>query len=236
MTADRIVLNIPHASPVFPFGKAGWGEGIDVEISRWTDHYTDWLFASATRLDSRIVAVQFPFSRFFCDAERLEDDPLEAVGQGIVYRNFNGLKRMVQDEDEPFIRAAYLEHQERLRAAILSPSTILIDCHSFPEDLSDVDICIGVNDDWSRPEERFLRSTVAHFSESGYRTEINKPYSNSMTPKCDHSYMSVMIEVNKGTYLRPNGELNPEKALRLRGSIESYFRGLLSGGGHPRTI
>lgn len=34
----------------------------------------------------------------------------------------------------------------------LSPASFLIDCHSFPPDLSDVEVCVGVNDDWSRPD------------------------------------------------------------------------------------
>ena len=88
----RIVLNIPHASPVFPFGRGGWEDGIRREIDRWTDWYTDWLFSSASRLDSRIIPVAYLFSRFFCDVERLENDPLEAVGQGIVYERFGDLK------------------------------------------------------------------------------------------------------------------------------------------------
>ena len=78
--SERIVLHIPHASPVFPFGVSGWEEGIAAEVERWTDWYTDWLFASSSRLDGRIVSVHYPFSRFFCDAERLENDTLESVG------------------------------------------------------------------------------------------------------------------------------------------------------------
>lgn len=82
------MLNVPHSSPVFPFGKECWDSGIDAEIERWTDWYTDWLFQSA---DPRVISVVYPFSRFFCDVERLENDPLEAVGQGIIYKQFNGL-------------------------------------------------------------------------------------------------------------------------------------------------
>ena len=88
----RIVLNIPHASPVFPFGRSGWEEGIGGEIARWTDWYTDYLFAGASRLDGRIIPVIYPFSRFFCDVERLKDDPLESVGRGRVYRRFGSFR------------------------------------------------------------------------------------------------------------------------------------------------
>jgi putative restriction endonuclease len=34
----------------------------------------------------------------------------------------------------------------------LCPDALLLDCHSFPSELSDVDICIGFNEDWSKPK------------------------------------------------------------------------------------
>lgn len=225
--ADRIVLNIPHASPVFPFGKPGWGEGIDAEIARWTDWYTDWLFASATRLDSMIVAVQFPFSRFFCDAERLEDDPLEKIGQGIAYRYFGTLKRRLSKEDEALLREIHREHQDRLRKAILSPSTILLDCHSFPSDLSDVEVCVGMNEDWSKPEERIISTAMDCFTMAGYKVAINEPYSNSMSPICEYPYRSMMLEVSKAIYMNPSCEMNLPEAFKLRGVIERFLFSLL---------
>ena len=226
-TADRILLNIPHASPVFPFGKSEWCVGIDAEIARWTDWYTDWLFASATRLDSRIVAVQFPFSRFFCDAERLEDDPLEKIGQGIAYRYFGTSRRDLSEEDEKILRLIHREHQDRLRQAVLSPSTILLDCHSFPSDLSEVKICIGVNEDWSRPEKGIIQMAVESFTQAGYKVAVNAPYSNSISPRCDYPYRSVMLEVNKVTYMDHSGEMNLTDALKLRDTIERFMLSLL---------
>ena len=74
MPQKRIVLHIPHACPILPFGLSGWDEGILHEIVRWTDWYTDWLFVPSSGPDSRIIPVTYPFSRFFCDVERLEND------------------------------------------------------------------------------------------------------------------------------------------------------------------
>lgn len=224
--SERIVLHIPHASPVFPFGVSGWEEGIAAEVERWTDWYTDWLFASLSRLDGRIVSVHYPFSRFFCDAERLVDDPLESVGQGIVYERFGDLRRVVTGEEIEFAMRSYAEHKERLMRAISSDRTLLIDCHSFPSDLSDVEICIGVNEDWSRPEDALLDSVKAHFRENGYRTEINEPYSNSITPDRGFPYRSMMVEVNKGTYMA-DGMLDMPSAMKLRKAIERLFLFLL---------
>lgn len=75
---DSIVLNIPHSSSEFPgTAKDGWENGIDEHIQRWTDWGTDRLFGMASSMDPRIHPVTFPWSRFFCDVERLENDPLE---------------------------------------------------------------------------------------------------------------------------------------------------------------
>ena len=227
---NKVVLNIPHASPVLPFGTGGWDDGIRREVDRWTDWYTDWLFASASRLDSRIVPVAYPFSRFFCDAERLENDPLESVGQGIVYERFGTLRRTVPAGERAFAMQTYREHLDRLRKAITGEGTLLVDCHSFPSDLSDVEICIGVNDDWSRPDEAVLECVLDHFRTAGYRTEINIPYSNSVSPECGVRYASLMIELNKELYMDEDGILLESLASRLRAVLEGCFRSLLGIG------
>lgn len=80
---DSIVLNIPHSSSEFPgTAKDGWENGIDEHIQRWTDWGTDRLFGMASSMDPRIHPVTFPWSRFFCDVERLENDPLEKNRSG----------------------------------------------------------------------------------------------------------------------------------------------------------
>ena len=226
MQLERIVLNIPHASPVFPFGRSSWEEGINLEITRWTDWYTDWLFASSSRLDSRIIPVAYPFSRFFCDVERLENDPLEKIGQGIVYTRFGLLKRTVSDGEKQFAINSFHEHWQRLVKA-LSPRTLLVDCHSFPADLSGTDICIGLNDDWSRPDSGIINKVVSHFRSKGYSVGINEPYSNSISPDAGFRYGSLMIEVNKQTYLIGNQELDVVKARILRQCVEECLLGLL---------
>lgn len=210
---ERIVLNVPHASPVFPMGKEHWDEGIDVEIERWTDWYTDWLFQSA---DQRVVSVVYPFSRFFCDVERLENDPLEAVGQGIVYKQFNGLNRSIPPADEDWARCSYYEHINRLKAAIRDEHTLLIDCHSFPADLSDVDVCIGFNEDWSKPQEPIINSVVKIFRDAGYIVGINTPYSNSIAPAMEFEYQSLMIEINKKAYLKRSAIPCLDNASRIK--------------------
>ena len=221
---SRIVLHLPHASPVIPFGADYWDRGVAKEIKRWTDWYTDWLFHSP---DPRVIPVAYPFSRFFCDVERLENDPLEAIGQGIVYRCFGALERRIPERDILWAQQSYKEHVGRLRALIQDENTLLVDCHSFPSDLSDVEVCIGVNDDWSRPPDGVLSLVIDHFSKAGYRVELNSPYSNSMSPECGFPYPSLMIEINKKAYLNGTRELDREKAGRLRMVIQGFYEGLL---------
>ena len=222
MLQKSIVLHIPHASPVFPFGHLGWDAGILYEIDRWTDWYTDWLFASSSRLGPRIIPVAYPFSRFFCDVERLENDPLEEIGQGIVYRWFGGLRRTLSDRELDFALRSYQEHRQRLLHA-LTPGALMVDCHSFPADLADTDICIGINDDWSRPGDDIVDRTVTHFLSKGYSVGLNEPYSNSISPETGFRYGSLMIEVNKRTYLQDSLALDASNACALRQCIEEYL-------------
>jgi len=202
---DNIVLNIPHSS--VERGCENWEDGIQQYIDRWTDWHTYKLFQLNS--DERVKSVVFPYSRFYCDVERLIDDPLEAKGQGIVYREFEGLRRTVSRELETEAMAEYWKHQQKLSEQ-LNTNSLLIDCHSFPKDLSDVDICIGYNDDWSKPSDELLRLMKEHFEELGCKVAFNSPYSNSITPATDFEYKSVMIEVNKRLYLRDNNEMMPD--------------------------
>ena len=105
---DSIVLNIPHSSSEFPgTAKDGWENGIDEHIQRWTDWGTDRLFGMASSMDPRIHPVTFPWSRFFCDVERLENDPLEKIGQGIVYSSFEGIGRNITGSEKEIIYRLY---------------------------------------------------------------------------------------------------------------------------------
>lgn len=224
---DRIVLHIPHSSPVFPMGYGQWSHGIEKHIVRWTDWFTDWIFCLAAGHDPRIIPVTFPFSRFFCDVERLENDPLASIGQGIIYTDFEDCHRRIGErEADEYCRAFYHLFMDRLRSS-LSPSSFLIDCHSFPSDLSDVDVCIGFNDDWSRPEEELLKKTEAIFQGMGFRTGLNQPYSNSLSPSMPFAYRSMMIELNKRTYLNGPGELDRKRMQSVVSSLRRVFSCIL---------
>ena len=227
----KIVLNVPHSSI----------EGIcDSQLSywnlspafyndcilKWTDWYTDYLFSCPN--DKRIEMVRFPLSRFIVDAERLWDDPMKNIGQGIVYTDFETYHRHISDAS--IIKGLYqhwIRHQENLTNH-LSEDSILIDCHSFPEQLSDIDICIGYNEDWSKPNDETI-ATISHiFRREGYQVGVNNPYSNSITPSAPFQYKSLMIEVNKKTYLQKSSLfLEEEKSTKLKETIYKVYERLV---------
>ena len=221
--AERIVLHIPHSSSLFPTENNCWSEGINKHILHWTDWFTDWIFCSAAGCDGRIVPVSFPFSRFFCDVERLENDPLESVGQGIVYTDFQECHRSITEKDKAALLERYYHpHMDRLKSA-LSPKTFLVDCHSFPPELSDIEVCLGFNKDWSRPRNSLLLKVEESFRNHGFKTAINAPYSNSMAPKVPFIYRSMMIELNRKTYMSGPCDLDYEKAARVISAIGAAF-------------
>ena len=104
------------------------------------------------------------------------------------------------EENEALLLGLWHWHQQRLREN-LCEGALLLDCHSFPSEMSDVDICIGFNEDWSKPHKETVELAVSIFEDNGYKVGINEPYSNSETPDCPFSYQSMMLEVNKRTYM-----------------------------------
>lgn len=210
MQYQRIVLNEPHASieGLYDNHLSFWEideHFIDL-VLKWTDWHTDYLFHECRNASVRTV--RFPFSRFIVDAERLWHDPLEKVGQGILYRQFEGYSRLIPSDSEESLLRLWHAHQERLRVN-LCEGALLLDCHSFPSESSDVDICIGFNEDWSKPDKDTIEFAVNLFEENGYKVGLNQPYSNSETPDCPFLYQSMMLEVNKKVYL-------DEESLRIK--------------------
>ena len=136
------------------------------------------------------------------------------------------MKRIVSDSEKQFALNSFHEHQQRLVQA-LTPESLLIDCHSFPSDLSETDICIGINEDWSRPDDSLIHMIISHFRSKGYSVGVNEPYSNSISPEAGFQYSSLMIEANKRAYLQGDNELDINKASNLRQCVEECFLDLL---------
>ena len=229
MQYKRIVLNEPHASieGLYDNQLSFWNideRFINDIVLKWTDWHTDFLFHGYR--SEKVRTVRFPYSRFIVDAERLWDDPLELHGQGIVYKQFDGYTRKVPEENETMLLGLWHWHQQRLREN-LSADALLLDCHSFPSEMSDVDICIGFNEDWSKPHKETIELAVNLFEDYGYKVGINEPYSNSETPGCPFSYQSMMLEVNKRAYME-DGSLHLIRNTKYRRNVRTVFQNLLS--------
>ena len=198
---DNLVLHIPHA------GSSGldstcWSHKLSLlnEVRRWTDWYTDVIFVPDDVASLKIHSIIATNSRFVLDMERLINDPLEKEGQGIIYTSFSGVHREVDVEEKKRLMIRYTAHQEELKS-LLNEHSLLIDCHSFPSELSDVDVCIGVNDDWSRPSDFVIGIVKEGFDRQGYKVRVNEPYSNSIAPVTNFIYSSLMIELNKRIFM-----------------------------------
>ncbi len=193
---ETLILAIPHATRTI---HTEWSDNILIskDADRWTDWKTDIIFGYN---HPQIKSVVGNVSRYDCDLERLELDPLETIGQGRIYTlSQSGARRQVSDDLRSSLIQLWEDYRLRLVEAIQG-KTLILDCHSFPSDISNVDICIGFNADASKPPDNVLTLLHDHFFNHGYKVEYNKPYSNSITPATDKIYHSVMIEVNKRLY------------------------------------
>ena len=120
----------------------------------------------------------------------------------------------------------YHNHIDILRSKI-TENTLLIDCHSFPSEIADVDICIGFNEDWSKPPISLIDFIQNYFKENGYSIGINYPFSNSISPKTHFTYHSFMIELNKRIYLNENNLTCNENANKIKELINQLYHILL---------
>lgn len=222
---DTLVLNIPHSS-VEGLTESGWpiNRNMWQNVRRWTDWYTDYLFATR---NPRVKTVRMGLSRFVVDVERLIDDPLQEIDQGIVYTRFEEQERLVDSREQILLRQLYNAHHQALKQSI-NTGTLLIDCHSFPSDLSDVDVCIGFNEDWSKPPNEVIGKVRNIFEDRGYKVCINTPYSNSLTPLCPLEYHSLMIELNKRVYMDETSLMMTPEADIIKDIINSLYNLLLN--------
>lgn len=227
---NKIVLNIPHSSfNGIISDKGGWKPNANLinQAIKDTDWHTDFLFQDNS--NKKVVPCVFNYSRYYVDVERLVDDPLEKDGRGILYTDINGHKRTFSDSIKQsllFVREKFLNNM----CNEITNDTLLIDCHSFNNEVApNVDICIGFNRDWSKPDEETIDGIIKIFADAGYKVGINTPYGNSITPKEDNGYKSIMIEVNKKLYLRNGIEINIDTiyAPRLSSTIKKVYNFVL---------
>lgn len=158
------------------------------------------------------------YSRFVVDLERYLDnsqEPMASKGMGYLYnRLIDGtpFDRTIFG-DETYFTQYYKHKHTQLKQAIerIGDGAILLDLHSFnPVPLAcDIDktpnrpdICLGFNDDETKPEDSILQALQEYFEENGLKVAFNTPFSGAMTADTQTKYKSLMIEVNKNCYLQ----------------------------------
>lgn len=247
----QIIIHTPHAGTILPIynhchpmGRCVRGKAIAPLSRQLTDHYTDELFHADAPLSvyklRKIRHISFPYSRLFCDVERLIDDPLEEKGLGICYdieryinkkpHSWSGVWSMTKQK----AMELYNAHHEALRLAT-DRGDLLLDCHSFSEqdnilcpnahEFKDIDICLGFNEDDSKPSESTITFVADFFRSCGYSVELNKPFSNAITTGIGHS---LMIEVNKHCYMNEDSLEITAGYYKLHSELQQLYHLLLN--------
>ena len=227
MNFKQIVLHIPHSSDRLP-EYCHWLGDVRKVLDRWTDWHTDTLFAS---LREDVQSFVYQWSRLYCDIERLVDDTMEDVGQGIAYRRIDGCSRELSDADLQNVYESYHQAKQAFYNLAKDPDTLIIDCHSFPSDLApEIDICIGFNEDDTRPSQEIIDMVASYFRSAGYSVGINNPYSNSVCASMDPNKArtkTIMIEVNKAVYLQTDGITPGDMFYKLKTLLSGLYDTLL---------
>ena len=211
---ESILVHIPHAVPATDFNSWSNPCSVKQEADKWTDTHIDVVFRDP---ENRVQFLKATRSRYVVDMERLKDDPMEAQGQGIIYTMSKDGKsrRTVSDAERKELMEEYDLYHERLRSLTAKKGTLIIDAHSYPSEYDeagnasgeDVDVCIGFNEDASRPPDSVINTVKAHFANANYKVGINRPFANSIVGA--EGTHSIMIELNKRIYVN-------EKTLDLR--------------------
>jgi len=188
-----------------------------------------------------IHSIVFPWCRLYCDVERLIHDPLAAQGLGVSYfrRMPDGTVRSWGDPNDAY--RLYVDYHARVTRQLIdlcsSGRVLLIDCHSFsaqatllcPHPTTDVDICIGFNDDTTRPSDAVLEAIRDHFTSRRYHVSLNTPFACSKTFDMPdgNRYHSVMIELNKRIYMDENAHYPHIRYPFVRRDIQALYAKLL---------
>ena len=169
------------------------------------------------------------------------NDPLEKKGLGISYSRwvdkdrYSQTLRSFSSLNTAFKLYSDFHTEVSLKLMKAIGNILLIDCHSFsslPNLLnnnppSDIDICIGYNEDLTCPKKVTIGNIVQYFRSRGYKVGINEPFSNSKTFSIPSEYNSVMIEVNKELYMDEHTLEKNEGFTRLKDDIQSLYEVLL---------
>lgn len=242
-----IIVHVPHASTEIPEDVRQdfvlTDDGLQGELRRFTDHYTDELFGVK---NDRVTVVRYPVSRLVADPERFPDDadePLAEIGLGAVYAKTSHLEplrreRRTVSREQLFARY-YTPHHERLLEAVdrglAHGPVLIIDAHSYPKKAFPFEqdetgkrgqICLGT-DSFHTPEP-VLRGIRERFEEWGYSVSIDTPFKGSIVPlqhygKSDQ-VSSIMIELRRDIYMNEATGERSKNFAEVRDDVETVVR------------
>lgn len=214
---DKIVAWIPHSGMYIPgiSDKKKEYEALVRDAKILCDEKADYLVSF---LPNRITC---GYSRFVVDLERYEDDskePMSAKGMGLLYNKL--IDGTVFDRnpfgDSGFFIQYYHHKHSQLKEMIeaAGDGCVLLDVHSFcgvpqkcdfDQNPDRPDICLGFNDDETKPSDEKIAEIRDIFEKHGLDVALNRPFKGSMTVKTNVRYTSLMIEVNKSVYIDKYG-------------------------------
>jgi|26BtaG_2_1085354.scaffolds.fasta_scaffold03372_7 N-formylglutamate amidohydrolase len=238
---SSFIFHIPHSKTEIPEQfKSDFvsTELMESEIKLLTDFATDEIFTIGNT--TKLV---FPYSRIFCDVERLDDENevMFEYGRGFYYtktdsgqllrENLNGNKELIYND-------FYLKHHEALTNLVdqkLNKNNfpLIVDCHSFADTpfSSDIeqgadrpDFCIGT-DELHTPKW-LVNMVYAFLTNQGYSVKINYPYVGTIVPmkhyQVNENVRSIMIEINRKLYM-DDGIVNDSKVSKLNQLMSDLF-------------
>jgi N-formylglutamate amidohydrolase len=219
-----VVAHVPHSSTIIPPEERAAILLDDValarEVVRMTDWHTDRMFGWA--VDRGASALIHRRSRLVVDPERFAGqsrEPMEAVGQGVVYtRTSDGQPLRIPDaEARARTIATLFDPYHRALSALVTEqldrfgTCTILDCHSFgtrplPSEADQSpdrpDVCIGTDD--THTPDRLAEVMERVFAQAGFRVRRNTPFDGSIVPLdrygVDLRVRSVMVEVRRGLY------------------------------------
>lgn len=217
-----VIAHVPHAATAIPDGVRPSflvdDATLQHEIARLTDWRVDHLFSWVLEFGG--VLFVGTHSRLAFDPERFaDDDPTEAVGQGVVYTHTTTrepLAHITPEERGLRIRELYEPYHDALTGVVAGAlerynMALILDCHSYPTEPVPTetqptgvrpDICIGTDDFHTPPV--LADSLECALTREGFTVQRNSPFAGTLTPLQylgkDPRVMSVMIEVRRDLY------------------------------------
>jgi N-formylglutamate amidohydrolase len=246
-----LIAHVPHASTVVPAREREQivldDASLQRELVRLTDWHADQLFSWVLELGGLMFVNTF--SRLVVDTERFandEDEPMAAVGQGVVYtKTTDGdlLARISPGERARRIREYYEPYHEALTAVVASTlerfgTAVILDCHSFPsvplpsepdQSPGRPDICIGT--DPLHTPAALAQALESAFRAEGLTVARDRPFAGTLVPLAflgvESGVRSVMIEVRRGLYCDESTGERSAAFDATRGAVERAVRARL---------